>query len=84
LTAHELARELLRGDDVRVVVRGYEDGVNDITKLFDVYLRLDTNINLPYYGRHGSEDTPLYTDYSADPITTTILPRAIELRGRNK
>lgn len=83
MTTHALARELLRGDDVRVVVRGCDMGVNDITKLTEGYLHEDANVGLPTCGRHDMEFSPLYTDYWTDPPTTRLLPRVIELEGDN-
>jgi hypothetical protein len=63
MTAHELARKLLAGPDLMVTVRGYEGGVNEITKVYepDNLMLNYYESDAWYYGRHeyrykGSEN----------------------------
>jgi hypothetical protein len=52
MLAHELAKLLLAGPDVRVVVRGYEGGVNDVSGISEPSkLALDFYDEW-YYGHH--------------------------------
>ena len=57
MTAHELAKRLLAGPDVRVIIRGYEGGFNDVSFLKDCVVSVDEHIDSPDYGRHGQFDT---------------------------
>lgn len=60
--------------DLRVVVRGYERGVNDISKLEKKEIELDTNTAW-YYGQHEEH-------YPGDESEHTVV-EAVELVGRN-
>lgn len=71
MTASELIT-LLQGQppDIKIVVRGYEDGYNDISQLKPVKISKDKNSKW-YYG-----------EYSKNNIESCIA--AIELFGENK
>ena len=61
MTVAELIQQLqaLPNQSLRVVVRGYEDGVNDITHLKPRKLSLN-QYDEWYYGKHGTvhDDSP--------------------------
>ena len=42
--------------DTRVVVRGYEGGVNDVESFLLCWLEVDANLS-GYFGQHEAEDT---------------------------
>jgi hypothetical protein len=64
MTVLELIEELQKhSGDMRVVVRGYEDGVDDIKKIKAVKLKLGNNKEW-YYGEHSIiEDIHNYDEY---------------------
>jgi hypothetical protein len=51
MTTHELAKMLLEGEDVAVVVSGYEGGVNDLNQINYLAVHRDVN-DAWYYGKH--------------------------------
>lgn len=65
MTVSELIEELQKhSGGLRVVIRGYEDGVDDIERLRIVKLKLDTNKKEWYYGRHSTtEDNDSYDEF---------------------
>jgi hypothetical protein len=71
MTAIELINLLQeQPPEIKVVIRGYEDGYNDIRQLKPLKLRHDINAKW-YYGEYFEEDSPHWLD-------------AIELYGENK
>ena len=73
MTTHELARKLLEGPDVRVVVRGYEGGVNDVSEISEPS-PIALNISSKWYlGAH-----------ELNPYKEVTTETAIELRGVNE
>ena len=79
MTVGELIEQLRALDpELRVVVRGYEGGVNDVSELRHLKIELDAN-SAWYYGRHEEADRP----WSAERATHPIVP-AIELYGTNE
>ncbi len=71
MTAKELINLLQeQPPEIKVVVRGYEDGYNDIQQLKTLKLRKDINAKW-YYGEYFQDDS----EHSID---------AIELYGENK
>lgn len=71
MTAIELITELQQlSPDTRIVIRGYEDGLNDILKLLPVKIKLNANEHW-YEGAHEKDD-------SLDAVD------AVELYGENK
>ena len=71
MTVSELIEELSKLEDqnARVVVRGYEGGVNDLRSDFDyIKIALDINLDTWYYGDHEvvdihEEDDEDHEDY---------------------
>lgn len=58
MTAAELIEKLSQlHPDTRIVVRGYEDSVNDILKLIPRKIKLNTNVHW-YEGAHQQDDSP--------------------------
>jgi hypothetical protein len=58
MTVSELIEELQKyPQDIRVVVRGYEGGVDDVGYLEDTYISLNENTAW-YYGKHEVTDDP--------------------------
>lgn len=71
MTAKELINLLQeQPPEIKVVVRGYEDGYNDIQQLKPMKLRREINTKW-YYGEYFNEDSENSID-------------AIELYGENK
>jgi len=64
MTVSELIEELSKhSGNIRVVIRGYEDGVDDIQTLKILKLKLDTNKQW-YYGKHSvAEDNDNYDEF---------------------
>jgi len=64
MTVSELIEELCKhSGNIRVVIRGYEDGVDDIQTLKILKLKLDTNKQW-YYGKHSvAEDNDNYDEF---------------------
>jgi hypothetical protein len=57
MTAKELIAELQKHPaEMRVVVSGYEDGVDDISRLWPIHIKATPNPK-PYYGRWEIEQT---------------------------
>jgi len=89
MKAHELAKLLLEGPDHRVIVRGYEAGVNDVSLLKACFIGVDELADHNYSGRHqqydSAEDAEQEVIWQADwqEYTPAIEP-AIELWGENK
>jgi hypothetical protein len=52
MKAHELARRLLAGPNIRVVVEGYDGGADDLNHIEVVRLRLNHG-KASYNGQHG-------------------------------
>jgi hypothetical protein len=54
MTSHELAKKLLKMDDVMVTVRGYEGGVNTVERVYaPAPIHLNANMDEEwYYGKH--------------------------------
>lgn len=68
MTVKELIEELSKhSENLRVVVRGYEDGVDDIKKIKVVKLKLNTRADTErewYYGEHSvTEDNENYSEF---------------------
>lgn len=71
MTAGELIYELQKlSSDTRILVRGYEDGYNDILKLIPVKIKLNVSEHW-YEGQHGKS-------HNNEGII------AVELFGENK
>ena len=64
MTVSELIEELQKhSGNIRVVIRGYEDGVDDIEKIKVVKLKLGSNKEW-YYGKHNvTEDIYNYDEF---------------------
>ncbi|HZL77757.1 MAG TPA: hypothetical protein VFC17_02820 [Candidatus Limnocylindrales bacterium] len=57
MTVKELIAELQKHpDEMRVVVSGYEEGVDDISRLKPIHIKATPNPK-PYYGRWDFEQT---------------------------
>lgn len=57
MTVNELIAELRKHPpETRVVVSGYEDGVDDISRLWPIHIKPTPNPK-PYYGRWEIEQT---------------------------
>lgn len=53
----QLIAELKKYDpDTKVVIKGYEGGYDDITKVATIRLRLNANNTKWYYGKHEQDD----------------------------
>ena len=70
MNVKQLIGELQKLDpEKRVVVRGYEDGVDDVNTITEVHLKLDVN-DAWYFGRHNVDDTgdcpAIYLGYSEE------------------
>ncbi|MBL7111184.1 MAG: hypothetical protein ISS19_04505 [Bacteroidales bacterium] len=74
MTAKELIRELQQlPHDTRIIIRGYEDGYNDILQLIPRSIVSHPGQKADYYGE--------YTDSGKENETGAI--RAVELYGEN-
>ncbi|NBU98594.1 MAG: hypothetical protein EBS19_10365 [Spirochaetia bacterium] len=64
MTVKELIEELSKhSENIRVVIKGYEDGVDDVGRLKVVKLKLDTGKEW-YYGKHSvTEDNDNYSEF---------------------
>ena len=77
MTAHELARRLLDGEDLPLTVSGYEGGVDDVKEIVDPR-PIHRNVNKAwYYGAHEYHDEPGIC--SSDNCTGNPTDRAIHL-----
>lgn len=71
MTAKELITQLQKlSPEIKIVVRGYEEGYNDIQQLKPVKLKQEPNAKW-YYGKYTKDDSTNSID-------------AIELYGENK
>lgn len=81
MTAHELARKLLEGEDLLVTVRGYEGGVDEVGYVQDPQpIHYDANTEW-YRGRHEyheGEGTCVFCDFEEPVVPETL---AIHLVG---
>jgi len=74
MTAKELIRELNKlPPDMQIIIRGYEDGYNDILRLIPRMIIAHSEQKADYYGE--------YSD--AGKENETGATRAIELYGKN-
>jgi hypothetical protein len=77
MTTHELARKLLEGEDLLVVVRGYEGGVNEVDTIHEPQsIHLKIHEGTWYYGLHEFHESDFdqccYCEGTEPPETKAI------------
>jgi hypothetical protein len=75
MTAKELIQKLQKlSPDTRIIIRGYEDGYNDIQRLIPLMIIPHPGQKADYYGEYTIANTEK---------EKTVAIRAIELYGKN-
>lgn len=88
MTVAELIRNLqalgIEKQDLPVVVRGYEGGVNDVVELTPIEIVRDANA-AGYYGQHAKFelDEPESKEWAVENNPDSVFQSALELVGKN-